>query len=65
VEAAAREQGIRVLNLDVRETQSAAVALYGSLGYHRIGRHPLYAMVDGAPVAGLYFFKDLSEATEQ
>jgi ribosomal protein S18 acetylase RimI-like enzyme len=65
VEAAARETGVRVLNLDVRETQSAAVALYGSLGYRRIGRHPLYAMVDGVPVAGLYFFKDLSEATER
>jgi ribosomal protein S18 acetylase RimI-like enzyme len=65
VEAEARANGVRVLNLDVRETQSAAVALYESLGYHRIGRHPLYAMVDGAPVGGLYFFKDLSEATDR
>jgi ribosomal protein S18 acetylase RimI-like enzyme len=64
VEAAARERDVRVLNLDVRETQAAAIALYESLGYHRIGRHPHYAMVDGRPVAGHYFYKDLSEVTQ-
>ncbi len=59
IENLARELGVRVLTLDVRETQSAAVGLYRSLGYHEIGRHPRYAKVDGAYVAGLYFWKEV------
>ncbi|HZH28841.1 MAG TPA: GNAT family N-acetyltransferase [Azospirillaceae bacterium] len=60
IEAAARKAGARILNLDVRETQEAAIALYESLGYKRFGVHPLYAMVGGKPVAGHYFYKDLA-----
>ena len=60
VEDRARELGVRVLNLDVRETQEAAITLYRSLGYHEIGRHPHYARVDDKYVAGLYFWKDLT-----
>jgi ribosomal protein S18 acetylase RimI-like enzyme len=61
VEAAAREAGFKILNLDVRETQEAAIALYESFGYVRWGRHPLYAMVEGKPVAGLFYYKRLDE----
>jgi ribosomal protein S18 acetylase RimI-like enzyme len=61
VENHARSLGLRVLNLDVRETQEAAITLYRSIGYHEIGRHPHYARVDGAYVAGLYFWKDLTD----
>ena len=60
VENHARKLGLRVLNLDVRETQEAAITLYRSLGYHEIGRHPHYARVNGVHVAGLYFWKDLN-----
>lgn len=60
----ARARGARVLNLDVRETQQAAIHLYRTLGFHEIGRHPRYAMVDGRYVAGLYFWKSLEEAAE-
>ncbi len=60
VEDRARHLGVRVLNLDVRETQEAAITLYRSLGYHETGRHPHYARVNGEYVAGLYFWKDLS-----
>jgi ribosomal protein S18 acetylase RimI-like enzyme len=60
VEGHARKLGLRVLNLDVRETQEAAITLYRSLGYHDIGRHPHYARVNGVYVAGLYFWKDLA-----
>jgi ribosomal protein S18 acetylase RimI-like enzyme len=63
VEAAAREAGFKILNLDVRETQDAAIQLYESFGYERWGRHPVYAMVDGKPVAGLFFFKHLDQET--
>ena len=61
VEDQARAMGVRVLNLDVRETQQAAITLYRSLGYQEIGRHPFYARVEGRFVAGLYFWKDLGE----
>jgi len=63
VENHARKIGLSVLNLDVRETQEAAITLYRSLGYHEIGRHEHYARVDGKFVAGFYFWKDLREVS--
>ena len=60
VEAEARSHGISVLNLDVRESQTAAVQLYQSLDYLHYATHPRYARVDGQWVAGLYFWKDLT-----
>jgi len=59
VEETAIAAGVGVLNLDVRETQAAAIQLYLSLGYQHWGTHPHYARVDGKSVAGLFFFKDL------
>ncbi|MGH6931013.1 MAG: GNAT family N-acetyltransferase [Dongiaceae bacterium] len=59
VEEAARAAGITVLNLDVRETQGAAIQLYQSLGYAHWGTHPRYACVDGQWVGGLCFWKEL------
>lgn len=63
VEAAAREQGLRVLNLDLRATQEVAIALYENLGFRRWGTHPFYAFIDGQPVAGLFYYKDLTETS--
>ncbi len=60
VEEAARAAGVTILNLDVRETQEAAIQLYQSLGYRQWGTHPHYARVDRLWVAGQYFWKDLS-----
>lgn len=60
VEAAAREEGLRILNLDVRATQDAAIVLYEHLGFRRWGTHPFYAYVDGNPVAGHFYYKDLT-----
>jgi ribosomal protein S18 acetylase RimI-like enzyme len=60
IEAAARDREIRVLNLDVRETQEAAIGLYESLGYRRWGTNPHYAWVDGRWVAGHFYAKDLN-----
>lgn len=57
VEEAARALGYQVLNLDVRETQTAARRLYESLGFVRWGEHPAYARVDGRTVRGLYYYK--------
>jgi ribosomal protein S18 acetylase RimI-like enzyme len=59
VEERARASGFRVLNLDVRETQAAAIALYESLGYVRWGEHPNYARVKGHTVRGFFYTKSL------
>jgi ribosomal protein S18 acetylase RimI-like enzyme len=59
VEEGARALGYHVLNLDVRETQLAAIALYESLGYIRWGVHPCYARVGGKTVRGIHYFKPL------
>lgn len=59
VEESARAYGYQVLNLDVRETQLAAIRLYDSLGYTRWGTHPAYARVDGRTVAGHFYLKRL------
>jgi ribosomal protein S18 acetylase RimI-like enzyme len=59
VEDAARGLGYHVLNLDVRETQEPAIALYESLGYIRWGIHPCYARAGGRTVRGVHYFKFL------
>jgi ribosomal protein S18 acetylase RimI-like enzyme len=59
VEDRARELGYHVLNLDVRETQEAAIRLYESMGYARWGVHPDYAQVRGKVVRGFYYYKRL------
>jgi ribosomal protein S18 acetylase RimI-like enzyme len=59
VEARARELGYHVLNLDVRETQTAAIHMYESLGFERWGTHPDYAMVRGKVIQGFYYSKRL------
>ena len=56
---AAKADGLKTVNLDVRETQTAAISLYRSLGFTEFGRHPHYAEVGGKPVAGLFFTLDL------
>ena len=59
VEDAARALKFHVLNLDVRETQTAAIQLYESLGYERWGEHPHYARVRGKTIRGLFYCKQL------
>ncbi|MCD8498171.1 MAG: GNAT family N-acetyltransferase [Alphaproteobacteria bacterium] len=59
-EKLARQEGFSVINLDVRETMTNAIKMYESLGFTRFGEHPHYAMVDGKPVKGFYYYKTLS-----
>lgn len=61
VERLAREMGLTVLNLDLRDTQKAAIGLYESMGYRRWGTHPVYARVDGRVVPGHYYYKILDD----
>lgn len=57
VEETAKTEGFGVINLDVRETQKAAIALYERRGYECIGTHPFYACVNGQTVPGRYYYK--------
>ena len=59
VEKIARKDGFAVINLNVRETQTAAIALYDSAGYIQIGTHPCYARINGQVVKGRYYYKPL------
>ncbi|MBE7212436.1 MAG: GNAT family N-acetyltransferase, partial [Gluconacetobacter diazotrophicus] len=65
VEDAARALGYQVLNLDVRESQDAAIKLYESLGYHHWGTHPHYARVGGELVGGFFFTKRLQDGRKR
>jgi ribosomal protein S18 acetylase RimI-like enzyme len=56
----ARAAGFRVLNLDVRETQRAAIRLYETLGYSKFGEHPYYAFANDRYVRGYFYFKELA-----
>jgi ribosomal protein S18 acetylase RimI-like enzyme len=57
VEQAAHAEGFAIVNLDVRETQRAAIALYERLGYQRWGTHPYYAHVGGHWITGHFYSK--------
>jgi RimJ/RimL family protein N-acetyltransferase len=60
-EKKARELGLKVIMLDVRNTQEAAIKLYDSLGYSCWGVNPHHAYIDGKWIGGLYYTKDLSK----
>lgn len=57
VEERAAALGHRVLNLDVRETQLAAIQIFEGLGYTRWGTHPAYAKIKGRIVKGHFFHR--------
>lgn len=57
VERKARAEQYAVINLDVRETLTAAIKLYESLGYVHIGTHPFYARVNDEIIKGRYYYK--------
>lgn len=59
MEKTVKEAGFSVINLDVRETQLAAIKLYEERGYVHFGTHPYYAHVDGKDVPGHYYYKKL------
>ena len=64
IESLARELGLAVLNLDLRDTQRAAIRLYEGLGYVRWGTHPAYARVEGRIVPGNYYYKILEDESQ-
>ena len=62
LEARATEEEFEAIELNVRETQTAAIALYESCGYQRWAKKDRYAKVDGEFVAGFFYAKDLVAA---
>src|SRR5262249_42192146 len=65
VEQAARRQGVVIPNLDIRDTQPAAIQLYESAGYIRWGTHPAYASVKGRTIPGHFYYKRLIDDAER
>ncbi len=55
----AREAGLSVLKLSVRDNLDAAIRLYESLGYKRWGTLDKYEMIDGKMYAGHFYYIDL------
>ena len=58
-EVLGRENGTNFVQLDIRETQEAAIQLFKSKGYKHWGTNPNYALVDGKNIKGFYFLKQL------
>ena len=56
-EKLAKENSASCIQLDIRETQEAAIYLFKSKGYQQWGENPNYASVDGKIIRGLYFYK--------
>ena len=58
-EIIAKEKGSSCIQLDIRETQQAAIQLFKSKGYIQWGENPNYAEVSGKTIKGLYFYKKI------
>lgn len=56
-EKLARDMGYKVLQMDVRQTQTVAIRLYESMGYERWGTNPAYALVNNRVIAGYHYSK--------
>lgn len=59
VEEHCRAAGFTHLRLDVRATQRRAIEVYEAAGFTRWGELASYARVDGRPVAGFFYVKEL------
>lgn len=64
LEQRAKETGLYVINLDVRETQGTAIRLFQKSGYVQWGMNPLYALINGRAVAGYYMHKIIQALPE-
>ena len=55
----AKQDGFKIINLEVRETQLRAIQLYEQAGYVRSGINPKSVFIDGKYIAGYYYYKEL------
>ena len=58
-EIIAYENSVSCVQLDIRETQEAAIQLFLSKGYKQWGTNPNYSLVEGKTIKGLYFYKNI------
>ncbi len=56
----AKKNNVDVVRLDVRETQTQAIAFFKKVGYTQWAVNPLYAKVKGKVYKGIYFQKPLN-----
>lgn len=60
VEAATREAGYAIINLDVRSTMKSAIGLYERMGYVKFGEHPFSVRDGGKTITSLYYYKNIN-----
>ena len=60
-EKKAKNDGFKVINLEVRETQHRAIQLYEQAGFIKSGTNPKSAYVNGKYIAGHYYYKELEK----
>ena len=58
-EVVAKENQGSLIQLDIRESQEAAIQLFKSKGFIQWGKNPNYAFVEGLTIKGLYFYKKI------
>ena len=54
-----KENNKTSIQLDIRETQSAAIQLFESKGFVKWGENPAYAYINGNPIKGYYYYKNI------
>ena len=54
-----KENNMKSIQLDIRETQSAAIQLFENKGFIKWGTNPSYAFINGSRIKGYYYYKDL------
>ena len=58
-EAKAKQDGFKVINLEVRETQLRAIQLYEQAGFIKSGINPKSVFIDDKYITGYYYYKEL------
>ena len=60
-EKKAKDDGFKVINLEVRETQRRAIQLYEQAGFIKYGTNPKSVFVNDKYIAGHYYYKELEK----
>ncbi len=58
-EKEAKDRGLSIVRISVRETREAAIAVFEKRGYKRWGVLPKYELDQGKIVAGYFYYKEL------
>ena len=58
-EKTSKENGSKCIQLNIRETQDAAIQLFKSKGFTQWGENPFYALINDKFIKGLYFYKNI------